>query len=179
VARFFWFLGAVIIGEARRVIVSLESKVLELLTPIADELGVDVLRVRIGGSGRNQLVQVLIDRKGGVDSDTLARVSRGLALQLDVEDLIQGKFRLELSSPGLEWPLETAADFDRYEGEWIRVTFEEGSEHGGAIEGDNLGSEENGFRIQERGSDSRYFALSEVRKVVRSVDWKRVSRGKK
>ena len=48
-----------ITDEARRVIVSLESKVLELLTPIADELGVDVLRVRIGGSGRNQLVQVL------------------------------------------------------------------------------------------------------------------------
>jgi ribosome maturation factor RimP len=154
------------------VIVSLESKVLELLTPIADELGVDVLRVRIGGPGRNQLVQVLVDRKGGVDSDTLARVSRGLALQLDVEDLIQGKFRLELSSPGLEWPLETVADFDRYEGEWIRVTFEEGE----AIEGDNLGPDRDGFLVQERGSEPRYFALSEVKKVVRAVDWKRVSR---
>lgn len=151
---------------------SLESKVLELLTPIADELGVDVLRVRIGGPGRNQLVQVLVDRKGGVDSDTLARVSRGLALQLDVEDLIQGKFRLELSSPGLEWPLETVADFDRYEGEWIRVTFEEGE----AIEGDNLGPDRDGFLVQERGSEPRYFALSEVKKVVRAVDWKRVSR---
>ncbi len=151
---------------------SLESKVLELLTPIADELGVDVLRVRIGGPGRNQLVQVLVDRKGGVDSDTLARVSRGLALQLDVEDLIQGKFRLELSSPGLEWPLETVADFDRYEGEWIRVTFEEGE----AIEGDNLGPDRDGFLVQERGSEPRYFALSEVKKIVRAVDWKRVSR---
>jgi ribosome maturation factor RimP len=161
------------------VIVSLESKVLELLTPITDELGVDVLRVRIGGSGSSQLVQVLVDRKGGVDSDTLARASRGLALQLDVEDMIPGKFRLELSSPGLEWSLETAADFDRYEGEWIRITFEDGSEYGGAIEGENLGPEESGFRIQERGSEPRYFALSEVKKVVRSVDWKRVSRGNK
>jgi len=153
--------------------VSLESKVLELLTPITDELGVDVLRVRIGGSGSSQLVQVLVDRKGGVDSDTLARVSRGLALQLDVEDLIPGKFRLELSSPGLEWPLQTAADFDRYEGEWIRVTFEEGE----PIEGDNLGPDRDGFLIQERGSEPRYFALSEVKRVVRAVDWKRVSRG--
>ena len=156
---------------------SLESKVLELLTPIADELGVDVLSVRIGGPSRNQLVQVLVDRKGGVDSDTLARASRGLALQLDVEDLIAGKYRLELSSPGLEWPLESAADFNRYEGEWIRVTFEEGGEHGGAIEGDNLGPDRDGFLIQERGSEPRYFALSEVKKVVRAVDWKKVSRG--
>ncbi len=153
----------------------LESKVLELLTPITDELGVDVLRVRIGGPGRNQLVQVLVDRKGGVDSDTLARVSRGLALQLDVEDLIPGKYRLELSSPGLEWPLETAADFDRYEGEWIKVTFEEGE----PVEGDNLGPERDGFLVQERGGEPRYFAMSEVKQVVRSVDWKKVSRGKK
>jgi len=155
--------------------VSLESKVLELLTPITDELGVDVLRVRLGGSGRNQLVQVLIDRKGGVDSDTLARVSRGLALQLDVEDLIQGKYRLELSSPGFEWPLETDADFDRYEGAWIKVVYEEGD----AIEGENLGPEEGGFRIQERGCESRHIALSDVKKVVRAVDWKKISRGKK
>ena len=155
--------------------VSLEAKVLELLTPITDELGVDVLRVRIGGPGRNKLVQVLVDRKGGVDSDTLARVSRGLALQLDVEDLIPGKYRLELSSPGFEWPLETAADFERYEGEWISVTFEEAD----AVEGENLGPEADGFRIQERGSEPRYFALNEVKKVVRAVDWKSVSRGKK
>ncbi|MDT8376385.1 MAG: ribosome assembly cofactor RimP [Mariprofundaceae bacterium] len=154
---------------------SLESKILELLTPVTDELGVDVLRIRVGGPGSSQLVQVLVDRKGGVDSDTLARVSRGLALQLDVEDLIPGKYRLELSSPGFEWPLETAADFDRYEGEWIRVTFEEGE----PVEGDNLGPEGDGFRIQERGREPRHFVLSEVKKVVRAVDWKRVSRGKK
>ena len=153
---------------------SLESKVLELLTPITDELGVDVLRVHIAGPGRNPLVQVLIDRKGGVDSDTLARASRGLALQMDVEDLIQGKYRLELSSPGLEWPLETVADFDRYEGEWIKVSFEEGK----AIEGENLGPDRDGFLVQERGCEPRYFALSEVRQVVRAVDWKKASRSK-
>lgn len=158
---------------------SLESKVFELVTPIAEELEVDVLRVRIGGSRGSQLVQVLVDRKGGVDSDVLARISRGLALQLDVEDLILGKFRLELSSPGFNWPLETAADFERYRNDWIKVVFEEGSEHGGAIEGENLGPEKDGFLIQERGCEPRYFAQSEVKKVVRAVDWKKVSSGKK
>ncbi len=154
---------------------SLESKVLELVAPIAEELGVDVLRVRIGGTRSNQLVQVLVDRKGGVDSDTLARISRGLALQLDVEDLIPCRFRLELSSPGLDWPLETAADFERYRNEWIRVVFEEGE----PVEGENLGPDQEGFLIQQRGCEARYFALSEVKRVVRTVNWERVSRGKK
>jgi len=159
--------------------VTLESKVEELVRPIAEELGIEVLRVRIGGSGRNQLVQVLVDRRGGVDADTLARISRGLALQLDVEDLIKGKYRLELSSPGLEWPLDTAADFARYEGEWIRILFREELDLGEPIEGENLGPEENGFLVREEGKEPRHIDMADVKKVVRAVNWKRLSNGKK
>ena len=158
----------------------LEAKVVELVTPIAEELDVEVLRVRIGGSGNSRLVQVLVDRRGGVDSDTLARVSRGLALQLDVEDLISGKYRLELSSPGLEWPLQTEADFERYEGDWIKVVFKEELDLGEPIEGDNLGprhSEEGGgFMIQEEAKEPRHIAMADVKKVVRAVNWKRLNK---
>lgn len=155
---------------------TLESKIHELVEPIAEELGVEVLQVRIGGPGGNQLVQVLVDRKGGVDSDVLARVSRGLALQMDVEDLIKGKYRLELSSPGLEWPLVTAADFERYEGDWIKVIFKEELDIGEPIEGDNLGPENDGFLIQEEGMEPRHIAMSDVKKVVRAVNWKRLKK---
>jgi len=159
--------------------VTLESRVEELVAPIAEELGVEVLRVRIGGSGRSQLVQVLVDKRGGVDADTLARVSRGLALQLDVEDLIKGKYRLELSSPGLEWPLETAADFTRYEGEWIKIIFRDELDLGEPIEGDNLGPDGEGFLIREEGREPRHIDMADVKKVIRSVNWKRLSGGKK
>jgi len=154
--------------------VTLEAKVEELVRPIAEELGVEVLRVRIGGSGRNQLVQVLVDKRGGVDADTLARISRGLALQLDVEDLIKGKYRLELSSPGLEWPLESAADFTRYEGEWIKVVFREELDLGEPIEGDNLGPDADGFQIREEGKEPRHIDLADVKKVIRAVNWKKL-----
>lgn len=159
---------------------SLESKVAELVAPIAEELDVEVLRVRIGGSGRSSLVQVLVDRRGGVDADTLARISRCLALQLDVEDLIKNKYRLELSSPGLDWPLETAADFSRYEGDWIKVIFKEELDLGEPIEGDNLGPElfdqGEGFLIQEEGKELRHIAMSDVKRVVRSVNWKKLNK---
>ena len=155
---------------------TLESKIHELVEPIAEELGVEVLRVRIGGSGANQLVQILVDRRGGVDADALARISRGLALQMDVEDLISGKYRLELSSPGLEWPLETSADFERYEGDWIKVIFKEELDLGEPIEGDNLGPENEGFSIQEEGGEPRHIAMDDVKKVVRAVNWKRLNR---
>ena len=123
---------------------NLEKKILALVLPLTQELGVDVLKVKAGGGSRTRLVQVIVDKRGGVDSTSLSRISRGLALQLDVEDLISGEYRLEVASPGLDWPLTVAADFERYTGEWIQVRFEEGP----SIEGENVGVSGEGFALR-------------------------------
>jgi len=159
----------------------LEVKIESLLKPITDELGVDVLQVYLGGAGRGQLLRVTVDRAGGVNSDMLERISRGLALQLDVEDLIKSVFRLEVSTPGLDWPLTVPADFERYCGEWIKVMYLDGSSQ----EGRNLGpAGENSFFMlvdggRRVGEQQREVAMSDVSKVVRAINWKEVSRGKK
>lgn len=154
----------------------MEDRILELIAPIAEELGVDVLKVRASGGRASRLVQVIIDRRGGVDSETLERISRGLALQLDVEDLIQGKYRLEVTSPGLDWPLERAADFERYLGDWIKVKFEDGT----AIEGENGGPlDEDGFVLLKDDGARVELRHDEVVRVTRAINWKRVSGRKK
>jgi len=162
----------------------LESRIRALLQPIADELGVDVLKVSIGGGEHSQLLRVIVDRAGGVDSDVLERISRGLALQLDAEDPISGRYRLEVSSPGLDWELQDPADFRRYQGEWIKVFLIEG----GSIEGRNLGPCEvsgvEGFKLgieaaKVKDNEERSYAMREVAKVIRAINWKEVSRRKK
>ncbi|MDX8402173.1 MAG: ribosome assembly cofactor RimP [Mariprofundaceae bacterium] len=155
-----------------------------MLQPIADELGVEVLKVSLGGGAHRQVLRVIIDKAGGVDSDALERISRGLALQLDAEDPIAGRYQLEVSSPGLDWELEDEADFRRYQGEWIKVFLLEGD----SIEGRNLGpcdvAGNAGFKlgieaVKARDSEERLYALSEVAKVVRAINWKDISRRKK
>jgi len=161
-----------------------ESQIRSLLEPITDELGVEILKITIGSRGRNQLLKVIVDRASGVDSDILTRISRGLALQLDAEDLIAGAYMLEVTSPGLDWPMETAADFKRYEDEWVKVSFVEGTTQ----EGRNLGPvEAEGdvtFKLlieAKKAKDNReeLISMAEVSKVVRSINWKDVSRTKK
>lgn len=152
----------------------MEARIRSLVEPIARELGVEVLQVNLGSGGHSQLLRVVIDKRGGVDSDTLERISRGLALQLDAEDLIAGQYRLEISSPGLSWPLTSAADFARYEGEWVKVMFPDG----GSLEGTNLGPIEDGFRLQDADGEHE-IAMSEVAKVTRAINWKAVSGKKK
>jgi len=152
--------------------------------PITDELGLDVLKVSIG-AGRNPLLKVVVDQAGGVGADALARVSRGLALQLDAEDLIQSAYRLEVTSPGLDWPLQTESDFGRYQGEWIKVSFLEGT----SWEGRNLGpvkvADENSTDVRftllieaKKARDNReeVISMNEVQKVVRAINWSEVSR---
>ena len=80
------------------------------------------------GSGKGRTVRVFIDKEGeeGVSIDDCSKVSRGLDLILDVEDLIPGgAYQLEVSSPGLERPLFTLEHFKKYVGQRIRVRLQQ------------------------------------------------------
>ena len=68
------------------------------------------------------LLRVYIDKEGGVTLDDCARVSRQLSVQLDVEDPIEERYTLEVSSPGLDRPLLTDRDFERFTGRSIRLS---------------------------------------------------------
>ena len=153
----------------------LEERIEKLVQPIADELGVEVLKIILGGGHVTRLVKVVVDCKGGVIAEDLARISRGLALQMDVEDLIPGKYDLEVTTPGFDWPLQTQADFDRYMGDWLKVV----RENPPAIEGENLGLKEKGFELRDAKGVVHTFELHDVVKVTRAVNWQAISRASK
>lgn len=151
----------------------IEAIIKELAEPIVEELEIDFMGVVLTGSADNRLVRVVVDCKGGVGVEALRRLSKGLSLQLDAEDLIPGKYHLEISSPGLEWPLITKKDFIRYEKDWLRITF---GDDRAAIEGENLGLDETGdvLLLGIQGGRKEVI-VSETRKIVRSVNWGKVS----
>jgi len=68
------------------------------------------------------LLRLYIDKEGGVTLDDCARISRQLSVQLDVEDPIEERYTLEVSSPGLDRPLFSDGDFARFSGRKIRLS---------------------------------------------------------
>ncbi len=154
--------------------VSLEQKIFELARPVASDVGVELLEVTLGGGARTPRVRVVVDRAGGVTTEELERVSRGVSLLLDVEDPLGGAYLLEVSSPGLDWPLTTEADFVRYEGSRLAVLTVDGEK----IEGRNLGCVDGVLRLLVPGKGrrapekERMFDMRNVARVVRTVDWK-------
>jgi ribosome maturation factor RimP len=93
----------------------------KLLEPGVSALGFELVDVELVGSGHHATLRVYIDSPKGVNVDDCAKVSRQLSAILDVEDPLPGSYMLEVSSPGLDRPLVTPADFKRFAGEMIKV----------------------------------------------------------
>jgi ribosome maturation factor RimP len=84
-------------------------------------LGFEMVDVELGGARQHQTLRVYIDGPRGVTVEDCADVSRQLSAILDVEDPIPGSYTLEVSSPGLDRPLVTPADYRRFEGAEVRI----------------------------------------------------------
>ncbi len=101
------------------------SRVTELAEPLAASLGLELAEVEYKQEGARMVLRLFIDREGGVTLDDCAAVSRELAEILDVEDFIQSRYTLEVSSPGLNRPLKKPSDYERFTGRLVKIrTFE-------------------------------------------------------
>jgi ribosome maturation factor RimP len=93
-----------------------------LLAPIVADLGLECLGVEYSPSQGNGLVRVYIDAADrAVTVDDCEAVSRQVSATLDVHDPIQGRYTLEVSSPGIDRPLYTPAQFARFVGSAAKI----------------------------------------------------------
>ncbi|MBP6941946.1 MAG: ribosome maturation factor RimP [Syntrophorhabdaceae bacterium] len=97
------------------------EKIEACLMPIIGESGLELVEVEFRPSGKRWLLRIYIDKEGGVTIDDCAWVSRELGIVLDVEDIIEHPYRLEVSSPGLTRKLTRREDFVRYRGKRCRI----------------------------------------------------------
>ncbi len=94
----------------------LEEHITQLVSPIIDELGFELVRLRITGARRKTL-QIMAERPDGtMTAKNCASLSRAISPMLEEEDPIDGAFSLEVSSPGIDRPLTRTKDFVRWEG---------------------------------------------------------------
>src|SRR2546426_1755600 len=93
------------------------TQVEELLRPIAARLSLETVDIALSGEGHRTVLRVVMDRvEGGITVEECARVSEALSRQLDLYDLFEYPYTLEVSSPGLDRPLRNDADFRRFAG---------------------------------------------------------------
>jgi len=101
-------------------------KLEEIVLPVLQNHGVDFIEAQIKGGRTNQIVRIIIDADGGISLDRCAAISREISTHLDVADLFPGRYRLEVSSPGVDRPLQTMRDFERNVGRQVKIQYRQG-----------------------------------------------------
>lgn len=82
-----------------------------------------VVDVAVRGSEGNRVVEVYADADAGAGLNDLAELSRRLSFALDAEDVVPGRYRLDVSSPGADRPLVLPRQFRRHVGRALRVSY--------------------------------------------------------
>ena len=98
-----------------------EAKTEELLQPLVDAHGFELVDVEYVEEAGNWYLRAYIDKPGGIAVDDCEVISRALSDKLDEEDYIEDSYILEVSSPGLGRPLKKEKDFKRSIGREIEV----------------------------------------------------------
>lgn len=95
---------------------ALRTRIRAMVEPTVELLDLELVAVQITGGGENLVLRLAIDKAGGVTVADCSALSRALSPEFDVEDPIDGPWRLEVSSPGMDRPVERPADFVRFAG---------------------------------------------------------------
>lgn len=105
---------------------ALQRQVRDLLEPTVERLGFELVAVEWVSDRSGPVLRLSIDGPAGVSIDDCGRVSHHVSPLLDEADPIATHYHLEVSSPGMERPVQRAADFQRFVGFRFKLRLVEG-----------------------------------------------------
>ena len=124
------------------------ARIAALAEPVLAGLGYRLVRVRISGFA-GCTVQVMAERSDGTMTiEDCELASRALSPVFDVADPVEGSYRLEISSPGIDRPLVRRSDFDRYAGHIAQIEMQVPIEGRSRFRGELSGTEGEYARIR-------------------------------
>jgi ribosome maturation factor RimP len=141
--------GTGTLGEPRVIAdTGVAARVASIATPVLAEFGLRLVRVKVSGLA-GYTVQIMAERPdGAMTIEACEAASRALSPVLDAADPIDGAYRLEISSPGLDRPLVRRSDFERHAGQQVRIKLEVAHQGRKRFRGLLLGAEGTGARIR-------------------------------
>ena len=117
------------------------NRVRELIQPLLAGRGAELVELTCHPGGGRLTLRLLVDTARGITLEELSSLNRSIGALLEEHDLIQDRYLLEVSSPGLDRRLKESRDFERVIGRRVRVTLSaplaDRHEHRGQVIGAN------------------------------------------
>lgn len=129
----------------------MEKRIEKLIEETINILGFDLVKITIGGS-LSKVLEILIEKKDGgkVQVGDCQLVSRNISAILDVEDIVTGKYFLEVSSPGIERPLVKPQDFEKFAGREIKIRLKKAVEGNFSFRGNLIGLSDGCVKLRSK-----------------------------
>jgi len=135
-----------------------------LIGPAVKRLGYDLVRVMMIGGTSDPTLQVMAERPDTrqLDLGDCEIISRRLSEMLDLADPIEGSYRLEVSSPGIDRPLTRLKDFEDWKGFDARLTLAEPHNGRKQFAGELRGLEGDLVLIRTKNDESHALPFSTI-----------------
>jgi ribosome maturation factor RimP len=149
-----------------------DLRLLDLLGPVAEGLGYEIVRLRLMGGDHARRLQIMAEREADATMlvEDCTRLSRAISEVLDAADPIAGEYTLEVSSPGIDRPLTRLKDFLAYAGYDARIELDRLVENRRRFKGVLAGVEEGQVAIDLEDEDETalipFAWISEAKLVV-------------
>jgi ribosome maturation factor RimP len=118
-----------------------------------------LVELALRGERHGRVLEVFVDTDAGITADACAAISRDLSTWLDRENLIQGRYNLVVSSPGLDRPLKLFRQYRKNIGRNMKVRYRSGQELMTAV-----------GRLVEVSEDSVGLEERDMEKIIISLD---------
>ena len=100
---------------------TIEEEAAKIATPILDSYNMELVDIEYRREHGGWILRLYIDKEGGVTLDDCGMISRELGTVIEVEELIDHHYNLEVSSPGITRPLKKVSDFVRFKGQYAKI----------------------------------------------------------
>ncbi len=102
-----------------------EAEIAAIVEPALEDLGFRLVRVQVSGRD-GKTVQIMAERPDGTMTiDDCELISQQVSPLLDVHNVVEGSYRLEISSPGIDRPLVRPSDFEAWSGNEVKIELKE------------------------------------------------------
>jgi ribosome maturation factor RimP len=137
------------------------SRIRQLAEEVAHEHEAFLVELIIRGEVNSKVLEVFVDTDVGITADGCAAISRDLSVQLDHENLVQGRYNLVVSSPGLDRPLKLFRQYRKNLGRNLKVRYR-AAEEVKTVVGRLVEIHEEDIGLEERGKEQILIPLGSI-----------------
>lgn len=105
-----------------------KQKILQIAESVLEDADFFLIAIEYRGDSRNQIIEIFVDNVSGFSAEDCKIISKKISAIFEEHDLIKGKYRLDVSSPGIDRPLKFAGQYQKHLNRKFAIEYIDGEE---------------------------------------------------